>query len=186
MNIQDLIQKLDIKALDRVYFNNASLNYVKLYRAQKSVEIELQLNQVLPFSLYSYLVSSIKDYINLNCTLIIKAKDCDLTHKDLQLYVNHIIDLLHLPELEQNKLSLLEDNILYFIVEQDQLNENFNQQLTKLQNGLNKFGINYLCKSRIKKNEPVEIESIPQMQTIEPEFNKTQIKNKRVKKEDST
>ncbi|NTW90693.1 MAG: hypothetical protein HGA35_01965 [Erysipelotrichaceae bacterium] len=56
MNIQDLIQKLNIKAIDRVYFNNANLNYVKLYRAQKSVEIELQLNQVLPFSLYSFLV----------------------------------------------------------------------------------------------------------------------------------
>lgn len=186
MNIQELIQKLDIKAMDRVYFNDANLNHVKLYRAQKSVEIELQLNQVLPYSLYSFLVNSIKDYINLNCTLIIKAKDCDLTHKDLQLYVNHIIDLYHLPELEQNKLSLLEDNILYFIVEKDNLNSNFNQQLIKLQEGLNKFGINYLCKSRIKKDEPIEIESIPQIQTIEPEFNKTQIKNKRVKKEDST
>ena len=39
MNIQELIQKLDIKAMDRVYFNDANLNHVKLYLAQKSVEI---------------------------------------------------------------------------------------------------------------------------------------------------
>lgn len=186
MNIQDLVQKLNIKAIDRVYFQDAQLNYVKFYQVDKNVEIEIQLKQVLPFSLYNEIVTSIKNYINLDCRLIIKAIDCDLTHKDLQLYVNHVVDTLRLNEIEQNKLCLLEGSDLFFLVEQDRISKSYNSQLLDLQVGLNQYGINYLCKTKVKKDEPIEIESIPQMQTIEPEFNKTQVNYKRTKKEEST
>ncbi len=186
MNIQDLVQKLDVKAIDRVYFQNAKLNHVKFYRDRKIVEIEIQLKQVLPFLLYNQIITSIKDYINLDLNLTIIASDCDLTHKDLQLYVNYVVQNLNLNEVEQNKLCLLEDNELFFIIEQDKITESYRFQLSKLEKGLIQFGIKFPCKIRVKKDEPIEIDSIPLMQTIEPEFNKTQVTNKRTKKEEST
>lgn len=185
MNIQDLIQKLNIKPIDRVFFQDAQLNFVKFYQAKKYVEIEIQLKQVLPYLLYNQVLNSIKDFIKLDTHLLIQANDCDLAHKDLQLYVNYVTEIYHLNEIEQNKLCLLEDDVLYFIVDQDKVSDSYKNQLNQLQTGLSHFGIKYVCKTRVKKDEPIEIESIPQTQKIEPEFNKTQVKNRRVKKEDS-
>lgn len=185
MIITELLQKLDIKSLDRVYFNDARLECVRFYKETKKVHIEMHLKQVIPFSIYEKLVVSIETYINLKCDLVISSNDCDLEHKDLQYYINFCIDKNRLSELEQNRLSLLENGILYFIVEPHSFSDKFNDQLNQLQSALKLFGITYQCKARLNKDEPIEIESIPQMITNEPEFNKTVIKNKRIKKEDS-
>lgn len=185
MIISELLQKLDIKSLDRVYFNDAILKSVRFYKETKQVYIEMHLKQVVPFSIYEKLAVSIEKFLNLKCDLVISSDDCDLEHKDLQYYINFCIDKYHLNELEQNKLSLLENNILYFIVETHNLTEKFKNQLNQLETFLKLFGITYQCKARLKKDDPIEIETIPQMISNEPEFNKAVIKNKRVKKEDS-
>jgi DNA polymerase III subunit alpha, Gram-positive type len=185
MNLNDVLQKLEISSLDRVYFNNAQLLNIKMFRESKKVVIEMSVKQALPFPLFNNLTQSIQEYIGLSLELIIHAQECDLTHKDLQLYINHCIDINRLSELNHNRLSLLEDSILYFIVEPNDLNDKVTSHVNQLEIELQKYGIKYPCKTRIKKDEPVEIESIPQMISTEPEFNKTQLKNKRTKKEDS-
>jgi len=182
---QELLQKLDIDAFDRVYFNDAKIEKIRFYRETKIVNIILNLKQTIPFPLYEKIVSSIEKITNVKCELEIKADECDLVHKDLQQYINYCIDKFNLSELDQNRLSILDDKTLYFIVESMDQHVKLANQLTKLHEILNKFGITYLCKSRLNNDEPIEIESIPQMITTEPEFNKAQIKTKRVKKEDS-
>lgn len=182
---QELLQKLDIKALDRVYFNDSKIEKIRFYREAKILNIVLKLKQTIPFSLYEKLISSIEKNTNVKCELELITDECDLVHKDLQQYINFCIDKFNLNELDHNRLSILEDKTLYFIMESLDVHDKLNQQLLRLQELLNKFGITYLCKSRLKNDEPVEIESIPQMISAEPEFNKAQIKTKRTKKEDS-
>ena len=82
MNIQDLIQKLNIKPIDRVFFQDAQLNFVKFYQAKKYAEIEIQLKQVLPYLLYNQVLNSIKDFIKLDNEVYEKIDDS----KDIVIY----------------------------------------------------------------------------------------------------
>src|SRR5690606_15251692 len=83
-----------------------------------------------------------------------------------------------------NRLYTFEQNVLYFMIESNVDTSQMDQQLSELANALKVYGIDYMCKQRVA-SQSIEIESVPVIIQEEPEFNKSPIKSKRIKKEDS-
>ena len=184
LDLKPLIDKMNLDLLDQVYFNDAHIQRIQFYREERRVVLELKLKQNLTFDLYQKFIQELEKIFGVKTSLKLSVEDNDLTQKDLQRYVNHCIDEHHWSLLQANRLYTFEQNVLYFMIESNVDTSLMDQQLSELANALKVYGIDYMCKQRVA-SQSIEIESVPVIIQEEPEFNKSSIKSKRIKKEDS-
>ena len=104
--MQNLLEKLDINLIDRIFFNDAKIDRIQFFKDTKILSLNLSLKRSLPFALYNETIESIERITKVKCELIITSEECDLVQKDLQHYINFSIDKKRLHLLSENRISL--------------------------------------------------------------------------------
>jgi DNA polymerase III subunit alpha, Gram-positive type len=175
-SLTELLQELRFSSYEVSYFDGGVIEGIRFFKDEARLELKLQLKRSLPYAIYQDLKSRLEAKTHSQVTLEMKAGTCDLSLKEIQDYIKHILS--REDQVLDTNLILLENDALYFIVEQS--TENLQEQLQNLTQDLKQLGIPYPC--MIKRNEVEEVMYEVPLQEVQVERPNPNTKPKRLQK----
>ena len=174
--LKDVLDRFQFTPLERSFFDGGRLEAVRFYQSEQRLEMKLVLKSSLPFAIYLDFKERIQAITHSKLDLEVDVEVCDLTMKDLQAYIKHL--LVRQNHYLDEHLFILENDVIYFLV--NTKNSQVYDVLNQLTHALNQAGVPYRCEIKLNQaTEPV-VESIERPALVQ----KTQavLKSKRVSK----
>lgn len=184
-SFEPILKKLKLDQLDQVYFNQAWYEPIQYQKQSQLVFLHVHLMQTIPYGVYERLKKQLSLAISGQVSLKLSAQEQNLDPKDVQHYLNAIYQQGTYAFFSNKSLSLIEENTLYFLLDQEPKDQLFKLELKQLKDDLLMFGIELSLSYRVKVIEDVmiEIKDQPLLET-EASFNQTQVKMRKLKLED--
>lgn len=145
MDLEKLGIKLEIDEKFIHYFFGGTLQKPIFNKKEKTLSVEIKVNNVLPYSLYSELIDKLENTFNYQTDMMVVAQTNDLSVKDIQSYFDHFIYKQNIRD-HDYLINLSEDQEILVLVNDEESKNDLMKVYTGLQLYFIKVGIKNIIK----------------------------------------